>query len=120
MDFNEAVQMIKGSCSRQIFSSYGYDDTRKKYTALETSSHNNADLHPSMGEGDKGVTVHIGLRTCRADRMLNWASEQKSHRRRRFSWIFACCCEIVDVNSLCPFPVLFLAFVDYDFIHKSI
>lgn len=49
MDFNEAVQMIKGSCSRQIFSSYGYDDTRKKYTALETSSHNNADLHPSMG-----------------------------------------------------------------------
>lgn len=45
MDFNEAVQMIKGSCSRQIFSSYGYDNTRKKYTALETSSHNNADLH---------------------------------------------------------------------------
>ena len=41
MDFNEAVQMIKGSCSRQIFSSFGYDDTRKKYTALETSSHNN-------------------------------------------------------------------------------
>ena len=44
------------------------------------------------------VTVHIGLRTCCADRRLNWASEQKSHRRRRFSWIFACCCERVNSN----------------------
>ena len=45
------------------------------------------------------VTVHIGLRTCCADRRLNWASEQKSHRRRRFSWIFACCCERVNSNQ---------------------
>ncbi len=44
------------------------------------------------------VTVHVGLRTCCADRRLNWASEQKSHRRRRFSWIFACCCERVNSN----------------------
>ena len=46
------------------------------------------------------VTVHIGLRTCCADRRLNWASEQKSHRRRRFSWIFACCCELVYSNYM--------------------
>ena len=45
------------------------------------------------------VTVHIGLRTCCADRRLNWASEQKSHRRRRFSWIFACCCERVNSSA---------------------
>lgn len=49
MNFSEAIQALKGNCSRQIFSSFGYDDIRKKYTALETSSHNNADLHPSMG-----------------------------------------------------------------------
>ena len=49
-------------------------------------------------EGE-GVTVHIGLRTCCADRMLNWASEQKSHRQRRFSWIFARCCEHVNSNG---------------------
>ncbi len=48
----------------------------------------------------KVVTVHIGLRTCCADRMLNWASEQKSHQRRRFSWIFACCCERVNSNEV--------------------
>ena len=47
----------------------------------------------------KVVTVHIGLRTCCADRMLKWASKQKSHRRRRFSWIFACCCERVNSNE---------------------
>ena len=47
---------------------------------------------------DGRITVHIGLRTCCADCMLNWASEQKSHRRRRFSWIFACCCERVNSN----------------------
>ncbi len=46
------------------------------------------------------VTVHVGLRTCCADRMLNWASEQKSHRRRRFSWIFARYCERVNSNVL--------------------
>ena len=47
---------------------------------------------------DGRITVHIGLRTCCADCMLNWASEQKSHRRRRFSWIFARCCERVNSN----------------------
>ena len=28
--------------------------------------------------------VQVGLRVCRADRMINGAREQKSHRRRRF------------------------------------
>lgn len=69
MDFNEAVQMIKGSCSRQIFSSYGYDDTRKKYTALETSSHNNADLHPSMGLHQSGDSFFL----------KDFAGEQKKY-----------------------------------------
>ncbi len=41
------------------------------------------------------VTVQVGLCACRADRVINWAREQKSHRRRRFSWIFASCCERV-------------------------
>ena len=39
------------------------------------------------------VTVQVGLCACRTDRVINWAREQKSHRRRRFSWIFASCCE---------------------------
>ncbi len=50
--------------------------------------------------GRINVTVHVGLRTCCADRRLNWVSEQKSHRRRRFSWIFVCCCERVNSNEL--------------------
>ncbi|MCI8981916.1 MAG: ABC transporter permease [Hungatella sp.] len=41
------------------------------------------------------VTVQVGLCACRTDRVINWAREQKSHRRRRFSWIFASCCERV-------------------------
>ncbi len=69
MDFNEAVQMIKGSCSRQIFSSFGYDDTRKKYTALETSSHNNADFHPSMGLHQSGDSFFL----------KDFAGEQKKY-----------------------------------------
>ena len=69
MDFNEAVQMIKGSCSRQIFSSFGYDDTRKKYTALETFSHNNADLHPSMGLHQSGDSFFL----------KDFAGEQKKY-----------------------------------------
>ena len=69
MDFNEAVQVIKGSCSRQIFSSFGYDDTRKKYTALETSSHNNADLHPSMGLHQSGDSFFL----------KDFAGEQKKY-----------------------------------------
>jgi hypothetical protein len=47
----------------------------------------------------KNLLLFTDLRTCCADRMLNWASEQKSHRRRRFSWIFACCCERVNSNK---------------------
>ena len=42
------------------------------------------------------VTVHAGLCTYCADCKLNWASEQISHRRRRFSWIFVCCCSHVN------------------------
>lgn len=49
MRFEEVVTALKTTYSRRIFESYGYDNTRKKYTALETFSHNNADIHPSMG-----------------------------------------------------------------------
>lgn len=59
MDFVEVIQAIKGSYSKQIFSYYGYDNTRKKYTALEPSSHNNADLHPSMGLHQSGDTFYL-------------------------------------------------------------
>jgi len=51
------------------------------------------------------VTVHVGLRTCCADRRLNWASEQKSYRRRRFSWIFARYCERVNSNNFLPWSI---------------
>ena len=47
------------------------------------------DVFGAQKECGKFVTVHVGLRTCCADHILNWASEQKSHRQRRFSWIFA-------------------------------
>lgn len=59
MDFVGAIQAIKGSYSKQIFNYYGYDNTRKKYTALEPSSHNNADLHPSMGLHQSGDTFYL-------------------------------------------------------------
>lgn len=49
MDFNGAVQAIKGPYSQQIMAAYGYTDLRTKYTVLEPEMHQNGDAHPSMG-----------------------------------------------------------------------
>lgn len=54
MKFSDAVEALKTTYSRRIFESYGYCDTRKKYTALESGEHNNGDKNPSMGLYNRG------------------------------------------------------------------
>lgn len=48
MTFREIAESLKTSYSRQIFQSYGYSDTRRKYKAIEAQDHNNGDKTPSM------------------------------------------------------------------------
>lgn len=49
MRFEEVVEQLKTTYSRRILESYGYDNTRKKYRAIEAGEHNNGDKTPSMG-----------------------------------------------------------------------
>ena len=44
-------------------------------------------------KSNKNVTVHIGLRTCCADRKNAWNSRQISIAAGDLAWIFACCRE---------------------------
>lgn len=49
MKFEEVIEALKTTYSRRILESYGYDNTRKKYHAIEAGEHNNGDKTPSMG-----------------------------------------------------------------------
>lgn len=49
MRFEEVTEALKTTYSRRILESYGYDNTRKKYRAIEAGEHNNGDKTPSMG-----------------------------------------------------------------------
>lgn len=59
MRFSDAVEALKTTYSRRIFESYGYCDTRKKYTALESEEHNNGDKNPSMGLYNRGGSFYL-------------------------------------------------------------
>ncbi len=59
MTFQETVETLKTRYSRRIFESYGYDNTRKKYTALESASHNNGDKTPSMALHSRGGNFYL-------------------------------------------------------------
>lgn len=59
MKFNEVIEALKTTYSRRILESYGYDNTRKKYTALESGEHNNGDRTPSMGLYNKGGSFYL-------------------------------------------------------------
>lgn len=69
MRFNDVVDALKTTYSRRIFEAFGYDNTRKKYTALEAGSHNNADIHPSMGLHQSGDSFFL----------KDFAGEQKKY-----------------------------------------
>lgn len=49
MKFEEVTELLKTTYSRMILESYGYNNTRKKYRAIEAGEHNNGDKTPSMG-----------------------------------------------------------------------
>jgi len=57
--FNDAVEGLKTTYSRRIFENYGYDNIRKKYTALESGEHNNGDRTPSMGLYNRGGNFYL-------------------------------------------------------------
>jgi len=57
--FNEVIEALKTTYSRRIFEGYGYDNTRKKYTALESAEHNNGDRTPSMGLYNRGGNFYL-------------------------------------------------------------
>ncbi len=59
MKFNEVIEVLKTTYSRRIFEGYGYDNTRKKYTALESAEHNNGDRTPSMGLYNRGGNFYL-------------------------------------------------------------
>lgn len=59
MKFNEVIEALKTTYSRRIFEGYGYDNTRKKYTALESAEHNNGDRTPSMGLYNRGGNFYL-------------------------------------------------------------
>ncbi len=59
MKFDEAIKALKTTYSRRIFESYGYDNRRKKYTALEAQDHNNGDRNPSMALNDRGGSFYL-------------------------------------------------------------
>lgn len=59
MKFNDVVDSLKTTYSRRILESYGYDNTRKKYTALESGEHNNGDKTPSMGLYNRGGNFYL-------------------------------------------------------------
>lgn len=59
MNFNDTVSALKTTYSRRIFENYGYNNTRKKYTALESADHNNGDKTPSMALHDRGGSFYL-------------------------------------------------------------
>lgn len=59
MTFGEVVESLKTTYSRQIFSRYGYESTRRKYTALESTEHNHGDRNPSMALHDRGGSFYL-------------------------------------------------------------
>ena len=59
MTFGEVVESLKTTFSRQIFSYYGYESTRRKYTALESAEHNHGDRNPSMALHDRGGSFYL-------------------------------------------------------------
>lgn len=59
MRFEEVIEALKTTYSRQIFEGYGYSNTRKKYRAIETGEHNNGDATPSMGLYNRGGNFYL-------------------------------------------------------------
>lgn len=59
MTFKETAEALKKIYSQQIFNYYGFDNPRKKYHALEPSSHNRGDAHPSMALNTKGESWYL-------------------------------------------------------------
>lgn len=59
MRFEEVIEALKTTYSRQIFEGYGYSNIRKKYRAIETGEHNNGDATPSMGLYNRGGNFYL-------------------------------------------------------------